>query len=364
MKTQQKRNFAIVIPAYNEEENIRQTLRGLFDVNYDSSKFDIIVVADNCTDRTGEIARKEGARVMVRNNPDQRGKGYALRWCFDQLIATKAKHDFDAVVVIDADTYVSENMLEVMNKYMEKGASVVQGYLTVNSKPNIWTSEIIRIGFTLYNYVRPMARRGLGFPAGLRGNGMCFSLDVLEKVPWDAYSLTEDLEYGIKLLLNDINVIFAPEAIGYNVVPEDAKNAESQRERWEIGRYPVLKNYAGTLLKESIKRRSFSIFDTLIDLVTPPVVNMMMFTVFMAGVSYLLIATGVQDSLIFTQLWLTILGLGIFHALMGLYAAKAEWSVYRSLFYVPRYALWKLYIYFKVLLVKGRTTEWIRTSRE
>src|SRR5699024_3443486 len=145
-----------------------------------------------------------------------------------------------------------------------------------DSEPDVWTSEIIRTGFTLYNYVRPLARRGLGFSAGLRGNGMCFSVKVLKEVPWNAYSLTEDLEYGIKLMLNNIDVVFAPEAIGFSIVPEKANNAESQRERWEIGRFPVLRKYAGTLLQAAYRKRSVKTFDMLVDLVTPPLVNMML----------------------------------------------------------------------------------------
>lgn len=364
LKTKTMHRFAVVVPAYNEEESIASTIRSLSAVDYDPSRYEIIVIADNCTDRTAEIAGREGATVMVRNNPVKRGKGYALRWCFNRLLAGNDRYKFDAAVVVDADTVVSGNMLRVMNKYMERGAKVVQGYLSVDSRPDAWTSEIIRIGFTLYNYVRPLARRGLGFSAGLRGNGMCFSMRVLEEIPWNAYSLTEDLEYGIKLLLNEVNVVFAPEAIGFSIVPEKANNAESQRERWEIGRFPVLKKYAGPLLKAAVRRRSLKTFDTLIDLVTPPLVNMMVLVIFMAGLSFLLWITGIQQTLLYTLLWLIILGLGVFHALMGLYAANVGWPVYRSLFHVPRYALWKVYVYAKVLLVKGRATSWVRTSRE
>lgn len=364
MKAQHERRFAIVVPAYNEENSLPRTLRNLLQVNYPQDKFDIVVIADNCTDDTAYVAEREGAHVMVRNNPDKRGKGYALRWCFDKLIENNDEYGYDAVVVVDADSIVTSNLLRVMNKYMENGAEVVQGYLTVDAQPDVWTSEIIRIGFTLYNYVRPLARRSIGYPAGLRGNGMCFSMDVLKRVPWDAYSLTEDLEYGIKLLLNDIDIVFAPEAIGFNVVPKDAKNAESQRERWEIGRYPILEKYTGKLLKESFKRKSFKIFDTLIDLVTPPLVNMLIFAFIMSIASLMMWWGGLLESILYFWLWMAIIGLGIFHTLLGLHAAKAGWTAYRSLFYVPRYALWKVYIYFKVLFLKGRTTEWIRTSRE
>ncbi|MBD3615438.1 MAG: glycosyltransferase family 2 protein [Gracilimonas sp.] len=363
LQAQTKKKFVIVVPAYNEADTIARTLQNLLDVDYPADKFDVLVIADNCTDNTAEIAKKEGTKVMIRNNPEKRGKGYALRYCFDKMLQNKKKYPYDAVVVVDADSIVTENLLRVMNKYSEGGGKVIQGYLTVDSKPNVWTSEIIRIGFALYNYVRPLARRALGYPAGLRGNGMCFSMDVLEEIPWDAYSLTEDLEYGLKLLLHDVNVVFAPEAIGYNVVPEDAKNAESQRERWEIGRYPVLKKYFGKLFLTALKRRSFKILDTLIDLVTPPIVNLLVFSAVMSVASLLLWWFGIQQTLLYFWLWCGVIGLGIFHALLGLHAANAGKSAYRSLLYVPKYALWKIYIYFKILF-KGRTSEWVRTSRE
>lgn len=364
LDTDSKRRFAIVVPAYNEESSLPRTLKNLFEVDYPRDKFDIIVIADNCTDNTAEVAGEKGAEVMVRNNPEKRGKGYALRWCFDKLIEKNATNRYDSAIVVDADSIVSNNLLRVMNKYRENGAEVIQGYLTVDSNPGVWTSEIIRIGFTLYNFVRPLARRAIGCPAGLRGNGMCFSMEVLKQVPWDAYSLTEDLEYGIKLLLNDVNIVFAPEAIGFNVVPENPENAESQRERWEIGRLPILKKYFGKLFREIFKRRSFKVLDTLIDLVTPPLVNMMIVAFGMTLVSLLLWFLGLQSTLLWVWFWVGIVGLGLFHALLGLYTAGVGWSTYRSLLYVPRYAVWKLYVYFKVLFFEGRTTEWVRTSRE
>lgn len=358
------RRFAIIVPAYNEENGIARTVENLLNVNYSKHLFDVIVVADNCTDQTARISAKKGALVWQRDNPHKRGKGYALRWAFDKIISENDIYDYDSVVVVDADTIVSSNMLCVLNKYMEGGSEVIQGYLSVNPDSNVWTTEIIRIGFTLYNYVRPLGRRALGFSAGLRGNGMCFSIDILKELPWNAYSLTEDLEYGLKLLLNDTEVVFAPELIGYSNVPEDSKNAESQRERWEIGRYPILREYFGKLIKLGFKKKSLKLFDAFIDLVTPPVVNMLMFVVLMAGLSFLFWWSGYAETLLYMWLWLGLFFMALTHAIVGLYAAGSDRTVYKSLlFHVPKYALWKLYLYGKIFM-KGRSTEWIRTARE
>ena len=45
-----------------------------------SASLTVTVIADNCTDGTVEVAREAGAQVLVRNEPDRRGKGHALAW--------------------------------------------------------------------------------------------------------------------------------------------------------------------------------------------------------------------------------------------------------------------------------------------
>ncbi len=359
----EQHRFAIVVPAYNEESGIARTVRDLIDIEYPKDLFDVIVIADNCTDQTARIARYEGAIAWRRFQPDKRGKGYALRWCFDRLLSDEQYAEYDSIVVVDADTRVNKNLLQVFNKYRAMGADVIQGYFSIAPKPDSWTSETTRIGFTLYNYVRPMGRKRLGCTAGLRGNGMCFSAAILKAVSWDAFSNTEDLEYAMSLLQHDVKVVFAPDVIGYNQIPETADKAESQRERWEIGRFPVLKRFAGKLLKSGLRKRSFHHFDAFLDLVTPPLVTMLLFVLLMGGLSVVSWWAGVTDTLLFAGLWLVLFGMGIAHAVIGLIAAGADKAMYKSLLYVPRYAFWKLYLYVKVFL-RGRSSEWVRTTRE
>lgn len=358
---QDKKCFAIIVPAHNEEEVIALTLANLNKINYPKDLFHIFVIADNCTDQTFIRATKMGAIVLERENKNYQGKGYALNWCFKLL--QKSPIYFDAFLVIDADTVVSENILHVLNVYLNNGHSAIQCADLVKPEPGIWSSEITRIGLYLYNYVRPLGRKMINCSAGLRGNGMCFNSDLLKKVPWQAYSQTEDLEYGLTLLLNGIHVTFAPEAKVYAVMPANSKNAESQRARWEFGRFPIVKKYSSLLFKEAIKNKSFKIFDFFIELVTPAFVNLFLVTVIMLVLNLIFNVVNIIPTNTYLLLWTGIFLLQIFYVLSGLYLAQADANAYKALWHAPQYIVWKVILYFKTFL-KGHTKMWIRTPRE
>lgn len=355
------RRIAVVVPAHNEEDSISPTIQSLLEIDYPSKSFDIIVIADNCTDRTYEIASNLNVKVLERNDTSNRGKGYALRWCFDQILGPA--YEYDAIAVIDADTVVSKNYLRVINYYIENGSRTVQVSDMVAPKPGAWTSEIIRLGFTLYNLVRPLGRKVFKGTAGIRGNGMCFSTQVLKEIPWNTYSLNEDLEYGIILFLNGINVDFAPETTIYATMPTQAKNAETQRARWEKGRFPVIKRYSGPLLNGAIKNLSLRYCDLFLELIIPPFVNLFGAVLFLCLIHFILIFIGIEYSGIFALVWSVIVLLGIIHVFVGLFAAQADKMLYQVLFKIPRYTLWKIYLYAKRFM-KTKPSEWIRTERD
>jgi len=355
------RKFAIVVPAHNEETSLGRTVRSLKEIEYPGDLFDIIVIADNCTDRTADVARGEHAIVMERSDTSKRGKGHALRWCFDKILSGTPAHD--AVVVIDADSTASANFLTVMNYYIDQGSRVLQCSDMVDPQPGSWSSEITRLGFTLYNHVRPLGRSLFGGSAGIRGNGMCFTSGVLQTIPWNTYSLNEDLEYGLILLLNGISVSFAPEAKVFATMPTSARNAESQRSRWERGRFPVIRQYGPKLLGESIRRASFLPFDAFVELVTPAFVNLFGAAVLVFLLNFIIWECGGEFVQLYILWWALVVICGILHVLLGLVAARADRLLYRAFFHIPRYALWKILLYTRLFKNK-QTQEWVRTTRD
>ncbi len=99
-------SYKILMPAHNEAEIIDTTLSQLVKhVNQPSS---IIVVADNCSDATAEIAKKQGVTVLERTNTELRGKGYALDYGIAYL---KEQNHPDVLIILDADCEIDADSL-------------------------------------------------------------------------------------------------------------------------------------------------------------------------------------------------------------------------------------------------------------
>lgn len=352
--------FAIIIPAHNEEKMIAKTIYSLNGIIYPQTKYDVYVVADNCSDNTAEISRHLGVHVLERSDLTKKGKGYALRWAFDKLLSEYDK--YDAYVVIDSDSLISGNYLQVMDHYINSGSRVIQSSDLVLPQKNNWSSEATRIGFILFNYVRPLGRKFLGFDMGLRGNGMCFTKEVLKKIPWQSWALTEDLEYGLILLLNGERIHFAPEATVWAHMPLKSENARSQRERWEEGRKDITKSYSKTFLKESLRKRSIAFFDVFIDLITPPFVNTMLIISLLLVFS-LILSIIFPSTIYYAVIWAILLFIGFIHLLLGLRLVHADRDLYKSVLYIPIYVIWKIKVIVKALF-SDKPKTWVRTSRE
>ena len=125
--------LAVLVPAHDEERLIARCVESLLTQTYPRALYRVIVIADNCSDSTAEIARVVGAQVMVRDQPDARGKGQALRWAMDRVLA--AANPPDAVVVVDADSIADSNLLSGLERQLAAGHGVVQCDYTVIVDP-------------------------------------------------------------------------------------------------------------------------------------------------------------------------------------------------------------------------------------
>jgi cellulose synthase/poly-beta-1,6-N-acetylglucosamine synthase-like glycosyltransferase len=259
--------FDVIVPAHDEEALIGRVVRNLRRSDWPSGAFRIVVVADNCTDGTAALARHAGAEVLERHDAHLRGKGYALEL---GLSASRAHGWADAVVVVDADSDASANLLAACAARLESGAHAVQAHYGVLEPRASWRTRLLCIAMAAFHRVRSRGRERLGLSCGLRGNGWCVTHALLEQVPYRAFSLAEDIEYGIELGLAGYRIHYADEASVDAEMVSDAASAASQRRRWELGRWQLVRTKTLRLLRAAMLRRSLVCLDLAIDLLVLP----------------------------------------------------------------------------------------------
>lgn len=262
-----KKKFALVVAAHNEELVIGHIVDSLFRQNYPKDLYDVFVVADNCTDKTDEVAAEHGAKVFRRFDDAKRGKGYALEWMFTQIYDMDEK--YDVVSVFDADNLVASNFLQEMNKQLSLGHKVIQGYIDSKNPYDSWITCSYSIAFWLSNRIFQLPRYYLGLSCGLCGTGFCIDIDILKKIGWGATCLTEDLEFTMKLSLNDLKVAWAHNAIVYDEKPLTLKQSWKQRIRWMQGHADCAGRFLGPLFKKAFRENNLLAFDCAIYLFQP-----------------------------------------------------------------------------------------------
>jgi len=267
-QTDKRHRFLAVIAARNEEKVLPFLLESIRAQNYPSELIDVLVVADNCTDRTADIARGYGVHVLERHDMSRIGKGYALKYAFTQFRTRLMK--YDAVCIIDADNLMHPNFFAEMNKAYAQGCRVAQGYRRMKNASDTWVSGSHALFFWLQNRFFNRARGNLGLSATINGTGYMVSADLIYKNGWDTCTLTEDIEYTIKTVLSGNKVAWVPDAIIYDEQPLRFKQSWTQRKRWSIGCLQCLSRYTPALLKKLFTSPNIQYLDTISFLITMP----------------------------------------------------------------------------------------------
>ncbi|KUO95767.1 glycosyltransferase family 2 protein [Ferroacidibacillus organovorans] len=273
------KRFAVFVAAHNEERVIAPLLTNLKRLDYPQSMYDIYVIADNCTDRTAEIAREHGVFAEERLSETERGKGYAIRWMLERL--KERKIPYDAVVMFDADNLVGTNFLRVMNDRLLDGHKVIQGYLDIKNPLDSWVSVSMAISYWYTNRMWQLSRRNLGLSCALGGTGLCIDMHLINRLGWEATGLTEDVEFGAKCVVEGIYPVWAHEAKVYDEKPITLVASMRQRLRWMQGHFNCAQQYMGTLLVASLKERSLAKLDAAIYLFQPMRFLILFLTAFM-----------------------------------------------------------------------------------
>ena len=249
---------SVVVPAFNESENIENTVRELSKLNYPN--YEILIVNDGSSDDTSEIVtRLSETNPLVRfvDLRENCGKANALYLAF---LAAKGEY----LVCVDGDSYLDPDCLRYMIPHFtnpNNGERV--GAVTGNPRVRNRSSLLSKIQICEYASIISLIKRTQriwGKVMTVSGVVVAYRKQaLLDCGLWDRDLITEDIGVTWKLERKFWDVRYEPRAICWMLVPETIKGLFRQRKRWAQGGQEVMFRHA-SIFKSWRRRRMIPIF--------------------------------------------------------------------------------------------------------
>jgi len=222
---------SLVVPAFNEEKSIKDTIESLLSLTYPKELTEIIIVNDGSTDRTAEIVRPyaERGEVIFIDNKVNKGKATALNMGIERATS-------EYVACLDADTVVEPDIIQKTLPYLQDPkVAAVMAQIHVRNPKN-WLERIIAIEYSL----------GLGFYPKLFSYLDCLYLTpgqfsmyrrsiLLKLGGFDPNNIVEDTEIAYRMQKARYKIKCCLSARAYTKVPRTLRDLYYQRKRWYSG---------------------------------------------------------------------------------------------------------------------------------
>lgn len=254
-KSRYKPLVSIVVPVFNEEKVIAQTLKAITISEYPN--YEVLIVNDGSKDQSSQIIRDfikakkiKDFKLIEQNN---QGKFAALNTGFSQAAG-------EIVVCIDADTIIDKMALKSFVKHFKnEKLGAVAGNVKVGNQINLLT----KLQELDYRMALNLERRAFSFlnsvfvvPGAI---GAWRRSAVLAAGGFSGATLTEDGELGMRLKKLGYQIDFEVEAVGYTEAPERLKPLLRQRFRWTFGSLQTM-----WLHKDMLFRPKYGVFGLII----------------------------------------------------------------------------------------------------
>ena len=169
--------FAIIVPVANDDDSLSRTLEHLRRIKYPRKMFDIIIAPLNCSDKTLSIAREKNAIIYRQGRQTWHNSDDAIQNILERLLL---KDRYDGYIILDAQSRIMPNFLQVMSDQLSKGALAIQPGYSISGKKWAWNTVKRAILYALKpNWLTcwPLKYQ-LG--SGIHRTGLCISRRLVE----------------------------------------------------------------------------------------------------------------------------------------------------------------------------------------
>jgi cellulose synthase/poly-beta-1,6-N-acetylglucosamine synthase-like glycosyltransferase len=340
------RNFAVLIPCYQEDEVIIEVINHAINQAYPN--YDVVVIADNFQASSIEIL-KALPIILYNEIFDISTKTRALNFALRHLPDNK----YDAVVILDADNIMEEGFLDRMNESFEMGYLAVQGH-RVAKNTNTNFALLDAISEEINNRIFRKGHRALGLSSALIGSAMAFEYSFFKNLMKDIEVVGGfDKEIELRLLRDGYKIEYRDDAYVYDEKVQNIKVFTKQRRRWLSAQFHYFGIHFIPALKSLIFHHNVDYFNKAYQYVQLPRILLM-------GSLFIISCLSIFFSPIqFTIGWLCSLILTIIALLLSIPMKFYNLQTLRAIVYLPQGFF---YMFLSLLRMRGANKQFIHTK--
>lgn len=274
-KTEKINRICVVIPAHNEEDVIYDTVKLLFErQQYPKDMFDVYVIADNCTDKTEELAKKAGATVFVHTDDDPKHHmvGFALEYGLKELLKYDEKKHYDYMIRLDADNHINDEFFMLMNDAYNSGAKIARPYESALNMTQSGYTKACGLYYIFDSRCSSRVRERLHLDAHVNGPGSLTDMDIIRRIGgYDTVTMCEDTEFNFKRMFEKIHPHYVEDAVVYEDLPSTLSDTYARNKRLGAGNTRLLIRYTPKLFFYTFRNLNLSFLENWLTYIFIPI---------------------------------------------------------------------------------------------
>ncbi|MDP2723607.1 MAG: glycosyltransferase [Bacteroidales bacterium] len=248
------RKFAVLIPAYQEDDVILEVVTEALKQQYPTDKFDVVVIADHFKTKTLNHLKETKAIILARNF-EISTKSRALNYAFEQL-----PDHYDAVCILDADNIMDPKFLAQVNSALSNGFIAVQGH-RVAKNTNTNFAVLDAISEEINNNIFRHGQRSLGLSSTLIGSAMAFDFKFFKEMIAKVEVVGGfDKEIEMRIFAKKLTIEYLPDALVYDEKVQNAQVFGKQRRRWLSAQFHFFGKNLLPSFKMMVRENNFEYF--------------------------------------------------------------------------------------------------------
>lgn len=345
-------SFLVLYPAYHEDAVIVHSIQQFLYSDYPKDKYHLAVISDHMEDETN--AHLASLPIsLFQPSFEKSSKAKALQYAIQ-----KADHEYDYVVILDADNVVRPNFLTSLNKVCAQGYKAIQCHRCAKNSDND-IAVLDGVSEEINNSLFRRAHNTIGMSSALIGSGMCFDYQWFKAHVGLLNSAVEDREMEAMLMKENVFIKFENDIPVFDEKVSNSDNFQRQRLRWMTGQVQTLLLMLPYIPKAIVTGNINYIDKTIQQALIPR--SMLLVLTFVLSIISAINTITTHHSPLTTLKWWLLFGLLCLALFVAMPSALRRRSVFSRLPYLPR-LVWRMM--FNLFKINHKNKEFIHTSHE